>query len=108
MSEVLYQEVKPPYKIVVDKVKEDAITLVVSEVTVLAGVGNIVNSYQDAEFATEQGKLFARNLGLAVEAGYYLSSRLLVHPSGKKLHVSNALDTDRSEDNFRALLETGE
>jgi hypothetical protein len=105
--QVLYRELKLPYEVMIHKVNHSSINLVVTEVNI-DGFGNIIEEFHDDDFAIKQGKLFVRNLGLAVDAGYYLSSRNFVHPSGKNIHVSNALDTDRSEENFKALLDTGE
>lgn len=105
---LLLNAITGPYEIIVHKVREDVITLVVISTGSMAGSGNIVETFNDEVLAKKTGEIFIRNLRIAVDMEYHLSDRYFTHAAGKRVHISNAMDTNRSKESFKQLLETGE
>jgi hypothetical protein len=47
---------------------------------------------------------FARNVTDAVQTGFSVMGHIFRHHDGREIHVSNALDIDRTQQNFISLL----
>lgn len=64
--------------------------------------------YGTDEQARKIGEVFSRNLQDSFEADYSFHDRYLSHEDGRTVHISNALELDRTQENFKELLRVGE
>lgn len=92
------------YRIYVTELNNNTHDLIVSGPNRISA-GKRIENFETKEIAFKVSEVFARNFCDAVESGFHLQDNYFVHLDSRRIHISNALDTDRSQNDFKALLQ---
>ncbi|RKP56306.1 hypothetical protein D7Z26_06655 [Cohnella endophytica] len=94
-----------PYRVVLIEQTQDLCELLVIGPLHGESHPNSISQFHDTfDSSIKRSEKFVRNVADAIKMGFSIMDRYFRHEDGREIHVSNALDTDRSQDNFISLL----